>query len=195
MKERWRKVVGFEDSYRVSSKGRVLSIERFIPMTTDKNTTRWGNKRLHRVPKKILKLQPHGRYGHLVVKLYKTGKGPKEAKEYGVGPLVLTAFVGPCPEGIQCRHLDGNPQNNHLDNLRWGTQQENMDDRERHGRHHRGSKSVKAKLTEEDIPNIRKLLKKYQGVWGGMSKIARKYGVHAATIRDIRDGLTWAHVT
>src|SRR5262245_38045005 len=47
--------------------------------------------------------------------------------------LVLLAFVGPCPEGMECRHLDGNPQNNHVDNLRWGTSAENTEDQRRHG--------------------------------------------------------------
>jgi len=36
-----------------------------------------------------------------------------------VDHLVLLAFVGPCPEGYECRHLDGDPANNHVDNLRW----------------------------------------------------------------------------
>jgi hypothetical protein len=30
------------------------------------------------------------------------------------------------------RHLDGNPDNNHIDNLCWGTQQENIEDQFRH---------------------------------------------------------------
>src|SRR5512135_1179056 len=30
---------------------------------------------------------------------------------------VLEAFSGPCPEGMECRHLDGNRRNNHISNL------------------------------------------------------------------------------
>jgi hypothetical protein len=46
--------------------------------------------------------------------------------------LVLEAFVGPCPEGLECRHLNGVGTNNHLGNLKWGTQQENRQDTVRH---------------------------------------------------------------
>jgi hypothetical protein len=44
---------------------------------------------------------------------------------------VLLAFEGPCPPGYVCRHLDDNPANNDLSNLKWGTKKENADDRER----------------------------------------------------------------
>lgn len=49
-----------------------------------------------------------------------------------VHKLVLLAFVGPKPEGMQCRHLDGNKVNNHISNLVWGTASENALDRIRH---------------------------------------------------------------
>ena len=46
--------------------------------------------------------------------------------------LVLTYFRGPCPSGLESRHLDGIRNHNNLDNLVWGTHQENMDDKIRH---------------------------------------------------------------
>lgn len=49
--------------------------------------------------------------------------------------LVLDAFMGPCPAGHECRHLDGNPVNNRLDNLCWGTPLENAADRKDHAHH------------------------------------------------------------
>jgi hypothetical protein len=48
--------------------------------------------------------------------------------------LVMAAFVGPRPEGMDTRHLDGNPANNRLTNLAYGTRAENMRDKRRHGR-------------------------------------------------------------
>jgi len=80
------------------------------------------------------------------------GHGKKTAT---VHTLVLTAFVGPRPEGMECRHLDGNKQNNHLSNLCWGTTSENHDDRKRHGVAKQGEKSHFAKLTEDDVREIR----------------------------------------
>lgn len=47
--------------------------------------------------------------------------------------LVLEAFIGPCPEGMECRHLDGDAGNNRLENLAWGTPIENGEDKVRHG--------------------------------------------------------------
>lgn len=54
--------------------------------------------------------------------------------------LVLTAFVGPKPEGMECCHIDGNPLNNHVSNLRWGTHSDNMQDSIRHGTFKRKSR-------------------------------------------------------
>ncbi|MGH3845534.1 MAG: HNH endonuclease [Pseudonocardiaceae bacterium] len=50
--------------------------------------------------------------------------------------LVLTAFVEPRPPGKEGRHLDRNPGNNHLSNLRWSTHSENQLDQIRHGTHY-----------------------------------------------------------
>jgi hypothetical protein len=48
--------------------------------------------------------------------------------------LVLEAFVGPCPIGMQCRHFpDPNPANCNLKNLQWGTPMENTEDKRVHG--------------------------------------------------------------
>lgn len=50
--------------------------------------------------------------------------------------LVLRAFVGPRPEWAEhIRHLDGDPTNNVLSNLRYGTPSENQLDSVRHGTH------------------------------------------------------------
>lgn len=48
---------------------------------------------------------------------------------------MLTAFVGPCPDGMEGCHNDGDPHNNRLDNLRWDTRANNARDAIRHGTH------------------------------------------------------------
>src|SRR4051812_4629638 len=50
-------------------------------------------------------------------------------KIHRVARLVLTEFVGPCPEGHQACHGDGVRTHDWLDNLRWDTAQENQHDR------------------------------------------------------------------
>ncbi len=74
------------------------------------------------------KLTPYStqRGGHLRVRI--------RGSHYPVHRLMLETFVGPRPEGYICRHLDGDPTNNHLSNLCWGTPRENYDDTIRHGR-------------------------------------------------------------
>lgn len=54
-----------------------------------------------------------------------------------VHTVVATAFHGPRPPGLQCRHLNDNPRDNRPDNLAWGTPTENMADliRNNGGRH------------------------------------------------------------
>ena len=51
--------------------------------------------------------------------------------------LVLETYVGPRPDGMECRHLNGNSIDNRLKNLKWGTRSENTYDSVRHGTHSR----------------------------------------------------------
>src|SRR4051812_5908836 len=59
-----------------------------------------------------------------------------------VHTLVLTTFVGPRPPDMECRHLDDNPLNAALTNLRWGTRSENILDRVRLGNHYEAARAT-----------------------------------------------------
>jgi hypothetical protein len=188
MQEEWKAVIGFEGWYEVSTQGRVRSLERTVEQGAPYMAS---GKKLLRLQGTILKPYNASRYGHKNVRLYMRKEGKRGFKDSGVHRLVLEAFVGPPPEGMECRHLNGNASDNRLDNLAWGTHQQNMDDREGHCRHQKGSMTERAKLTEADIPYIRSRKSKE---WGAMSRVAREFGVDAATIRDIWIGKTWKHV-
>ena len=69
--------------------------------------------------------------GHLQVALYTNGK----RHDRQVHRMVLAAFVGPCPAGMEVRHLNGDPGDNRLSNLKYGTSAENKQDVLRHGTH------------------------------------------------------------
>jgi hypothetical protein len=83
------------------------------------------------VKARILKLQVKADDGHMIVSLADAGK----KKTYHVHSLVLTAFVGPKPDGMECCHRNGDHEDNTVGNLRWDTKSENMLDRVRHGTH------------------------------------------------------------
>lgn len=104
---------------------------------------------------------------------------------------VLETFVGPCPEGMECRHLDGIKTHNHLANLKWGTKLENVADKRRHGTINCGEKNGGAKLLEQDVVAIRKEYKR--GVVTH-KQIAERYGVNESTIRGIVSMKEWRHV-
>lgn len=152
-------------SYRVGSDGTVWS----------QKSMKW----------KILKPAPISREcPHLAVKLY-PGRKSRLAHR-----LVLEAFVGPCPSGMECCHWDGDHQNNKLSNLRWDTRQGNRLDMTRHGTLPIGERSSKAKLTEIQVRQIRQLL--VSGL--SMRRIGNQFGVSDVAVSAIKHGKSWSHV-
>lgn len=105
--------------------------------------------------------------------------------------LVLLAFVGPCPDGHEARHINGDRKDNRLVNLRWGTKNENANDRIAHGTQVRGEKVNTSRLTPEQVREIRRLNRE-EGL--GDRRLAARYGVARNTIRGILTGTTWAHL-
>lgn len=85
---------------------------------------------------RLLTGQP-GKFGHLHVQLWKDNR-PRTVR---IHRLVLEAFVGPCPAGLEGCHGDGDASNNRLENLRWDTPSENNYDSVRHGTHGMASKT------------------------------------------------------
>ena len=104
--------------------------------------------------------------------------------------LVLLAHVGPCPDGMETRHLNGIRSDNALSNLRWGTHQENADDQRRHGTQSRGEGHGNAKLTERDVREIRRLRAGGEKLAG----LGERFGVHNSMIHMIVNRQRWKHV-
>jgi hypothetical protein len=97
--------------------------------------------------------------------------------------LILETFVGPCPEGHETLHLDDNPRNNRLENLRWGTRKENHSTI----RWRRGEANGHSKLTEDDVRAIRASTE-------SNCALARRLGVADTSISRIRNHKTWKHL-
>lgn len=58
-----------------------------------------------------------------------------------VHTLVSAAYIGPRPGDLQVCHLDGNPANNVVSNLRYGTASSNTSDSVQHGTHANAKKT------------------------------------------------------
>lgn len=123
--ERWLPVVDWEGLYEVSDLGRVRSVERVVQFG--------AQTRL--VPSTVLK-PGKNRQGVLYVNL---SNGTNQVKR--VHQLVLEAFVGPRPPGMEGCHWDDNKENNALTNLRWDTHSANMFDKVRNGGCHQSQKT------------------------------------------------------
>lgn len=98
--------------------------------------------------------------------------------------LVLEAFVGPCPVENEGCHYNGIKTDNRIENLRWDTRKGNMADARRLGRTNRGERNNFAKLTREQVFEIR-------NANGTQQEIAFKFGISREHVRDIRSGKRW----
>lgn len=107
--------------------------------------------------------------------------------------LVMTAFVGPRPEGMVICHTDGSRDNDFLNNLRYDTVGENIADIYRHGHDNppRGSTNGMSKLTEANVHAIRSA---YAAGGTSHSKLALVYGVSREQVRDIVNRKYWRHI-
>lgn len=158
MTERWLPVAGYEGLYEVSDLGAVRGIVR--------------GQVLSRFPDAD---------GYLRVNLYRDGSPTQR----GVHQLVLEAFVGPCPAGLQTLHADRDRGNNAPSNLSWGTAADNTADRTRHGTGPAGVRNPKARLTPEFVRSIRADRRVAR-------EVAADFGVSIAAVRDVLHGRTWA---
>lgn len=115
----------------------------------------------------------------------------KKKRACYVHTLILEAFVGPRPRGMEgCHFPDRTPANCRLDNLRWDTPKANGQDKCLHGTQVQGIGCHQAKLTEREVEIVRRLhLAGYT-----YHAIGREFGMIYNTIRSIVQGKTWRHV-
>lgn len=171
MTEEWQPVRRYEQLYFVSSRGRLMRVKQA-------QGARAGL---------ILKPWNSGGYRHF--SLTKNG----QRRTISGHRLVVDAFLGPIPEGMQVNHKNGIKHDNRPENLEIVTLAENT----RHsfyvlGRNmSKGSEHYRAKLTKTDVLKIRALHNE------GINKqaIANEFGVCRRQVGRIVDGERWAHLS
>lgn len=103
-------IPGYEKTYRITEAGEVFSLPR---PTTPGGLRKWR----------------YDRHGYPYLNLCQDGV----ERRFRIHILVALTFIGPRPEGLMIRHLDGNPGNPQANNLTYGTASENGKDSVAHG--------------------------------------------------------------
>ncbi len=167
--EIWRWLSDFEGLYQVSTAERIRSFYR-------------GKVRILKP-----KINDNGYYE---VGLYKDGKTYCRV----LNQLVAKAFI-PNPENKpEVDHIDNNPLNNKVENLRWATRKENAQYAAETGRYKRGENNPNSKLTSKQAKEIYDSYKPRSKEFG-IKALAKKYGVSRSTIEHIVYGEIWIHAT
>jgi hypothetical protein len=144
---------------------------------------RRGDPRWRRVAGSIHKT------GYRRVSLRKGGK----IKLFFMGPLMLTVFRGPRPDGMDSCHNNGKRDDNRIRNLRWDTRKANHADKAKHGTSQVGEMHGCSILKSSQVAEIKRRYKFRGGADSG-SALAKEFGVDKCTICDIVQGRTWKHV-
>lgn len=176
----YRDIEGFP-GYRVGDDGSVWSCLKIMGLGY------WGGSRrvIGDTWKRIKDCQS-GYAGYRKVHLYRDGR----AHQITVHLLVLTAFSGPCPDGMEACHDDGNPSNNRLGNLRWDTRSNNHADKIRHGTHDRGEANTRAKLTDAQVVELRR---EYALGEVTQKELAGRHNMTRQAISDVLSGRRYGH--
>lgn len=113
--------------------------------------------------------------------------GGKYARVY-IHRGVCELFNGKCPAGMECRHLNGDMNDNRAENLAWGTPTENNADKHRHGTVTKGELNGRAKLTANAVQEMRSL-RAAAGIT--YKELAARFGVSTMTAYRATVGQTW----
>lgn len=164
MKEVWKYIVGTNRKYKVSTLGRVKSLQG-------------KNEKL---------MLPYTSKGYVRIKLVVNGR----RRAFQMHQLVATAFIPNPQNKPEVNHIDGDKNNNTKKNLEWNTRSENMLHVYKTGLNSSvGENHHNSKLTQKNVDEIRT---KYVPRKCTMKELGEMYGVRYGTISSIINNRTWA---
>lgn len=135
----------------------------------------------------VLRPSRHKRTGYLTVSISLDGV----IRTRLVHRLVAAAFYGPCPNGLEVNHKDGNKINCQPENLEYVTKQRNRQHAYEVGLQvsQKGERVHNSKLTDDAVREMRRLA-------GSMTQreMARRFGVAQQTVSKAICGDKWRHV-
>ncbi len=178
MKEMWKPIKGFEGRYEVSNLGNVRS---FIMRGN-------GKRKVSDTPQKYIK--PLGDKNGYRQFAFSDGEKKIQKKIHRV---VLESFVGDCPDGMECCHINGIKSDNRLENLRWDTHRNNqVKDGGARGIIGSGENNPMAKIKAETVFSIRTYHCENPHV--SQSELADIFGLRREHISKILRRERWAHI-
>lgn len=161
----------------------IKKIPNWFGYYADTNGDIWSKRNRYGLKNELHKLQA-SKSNYLGVILYKDGKRTR----VNVHRLILLTFIGPCPEGMEACHNNGNRFDNKPCNLRWDTRKNNHKDAIRQGTH-TGLKATYKKLSSMQIRIIKKY-PKYFGYTRDLANIFKVTPQHISKLRLNKVGLT-----
>jgi HNH endonuclease len=172
----YRDIPGFDGWYQAGSDGSIWSCRKVNAQP--------GRGEWH----KLMQFEHKKRRGsnHLRVNV-RIERGKGKLVHRWVHRLVLEAFVGACPPGMEACHNDGDPTNNRIDNLRWDTPSAHYHDRYLHGTSMIGPKNPRVKLNWDRVSEIRAML----AAGYSQQSIADHFGLGQTTISRIHLNQRW----
>lgn len=171
----YRPIEGFP-GYEIGDNGKVRSYWKRTAHGRGKGTSFI----LSPIPKTM---KPTPSHGYLRVALSRD----KAQSTCRVHVLVLTAFVGPRPPGLQACHKNGKRHDCRLSNLRWGTPSSNQLDRWKHG-------TMSFHLAKLTARQVRSIVSRFaRGESRG--ELSYRFRVDRGTINRVLRGSSWSHVT
>jgi len=163
LSEIWAKLPGYENFYEISSHGRLATLLA-------------DGRRLRKLNFKT----------HYLSASLKSINGLPQKTIY-IHQFVAKVFIGPRPDGMVIRHLDGNRHNNSVSNLTYGTPQQNYTDTKQHKTHWHENNG-RALLTERCVQAIRHLHQEFALT---QTALAKAFDVSNGTICAIIKGRNW----